>query len=353
MLQTVRFLFLPIRLHSANSLSSVRSRRYGWRLSGMSATAEPHVPCLTISLPQATMTMTVGPAATSMCVTPSGTTALINPYIFSFSNTPSSGSDLSGGIIAGIVFAVIAFLTVIGASVWLYRRKAASRPQPVLPYLHREGKSGDRSSIISGKSAATMKSTRSIRSALSLWSTFGSRQDLSNERSHSVEDGVRVEVDTVQVVEEPKTPITMPASGAALFTPRRTTREWTGYNGSGNRKSDEMTRPSTILSNSSITDESTQIEFPNRQMPKPDYAPFNNNYIVYGLGDAKIHPIATSGSSHTDPSEQDASQLSQRDLEALADIVAARINQRNDYSSSSSENHRATPNTTDLPPRYY
>lgn len=239
-------------------------------------------------------------------------------------------------------------------AIWLYRRKAASRPHPILPYNpNREGKAGDRSSVIS---AGTMKSGRSARSAVSLWSTFSNRQNPNIERGHSVEDGVRVEIDTVQVMEDSHTPVTIPASGVPLYAPRRTTREWAGYGVSGNRQSNEErsgTSPSTVLTRSSISEGSTEVEYPNQPLPKPDYSPFNDNYIVQSFGDAKASPVVSHSTSHTDPSEQDASQLSQRDLEALADIVAARLNQRTDYSSSSSENMRSAANVRDLPPRYY
>lgn len=270
--------------------------------------------------------------------------------------SPSRGAELSAAGIVAIVLGVLSFLAIIGTAIWFYRRKAASRPQPVLPH-HHAGKAGDRSSIISEKKAASIKSTRSVRSALSLWSTFSDHQNPINERSNSMESGVRVDIDTVQVVEEARTPVTAQTAGEPLFNPRRTTREWTGYGASGNRRpSDENDsfNPSTILSTSSITDESTQIEFPNHQpMPKPDYSPFNDNYIVPTFGDHKDPIMPSHRSDHTEPSEQDASQLSHSDLEALADIVAARLNQRTQYSSSSSEIGRTGLNATDLPPRYF
>jgi hypothetical protein len=87
------------------------------------------------------------------------------------------------------------------------------------------------------------------------------------QRSNAVEDGVRVHIDTVQVVEEPYSPMTVPPTGMALFTPRRTTREWTGY-GMGNVRrgrvdgDSDAFNPSTIISTSSIPEVTAEVDSP-------------------------------------------------------------------------------------------
>lgn len=254
----------------------------------------------------------------------------------------------------GIIFAALAFLMVVGMVLWVHRRKAASKPQHVESYIpnHRDGKHGDRSSVISGKSANG--SVRSARSALSLWSTFSNRQNINYERNNSVEDGVRIHIDTIQVVEEPYAPISVSPAGVALFTPRRTTREWTGYGVAGSIRKDRINssndtfNPSTIISTSSAQEEeATEVEFPTHQIAKPGPSPFNDSYNAHtAADDVKSSPVA----SNTEPSEHDASQLSQRDLEALADIVAARLVQRD---PPSLPHPRVASNASEQLPQYY
>lgn len=269
--------------------------------------------------------------------------------------TDSTNNNKSGPpatTIVGIAGAALAFLMVVGTAFWVYRRKATSSPQHVESYIpnHRDGKPGDRSSVISGRSANS--SVRSARSALSLWSTFSNHQNINYERNNSVEDGVRIHIDTIQVVEEPYAPISVSPTGVALFTPRRTTREWTGYGVAGNVRKDRVNgpsdtfNPSTIISTSSIQEEeATGVEFPT-QIAKPRSSPFDDPYNALTPADAKSSPVA----SNTEPSEHDASQLSQRDLEALADIIAARLDQRG---SPSSPQPRVASNASEQLPGYY
>jgi hypothetical protein len=154
---------------------------------------------------------------------------------------------------------------------------------------------------------------------LSLWSTFSNRQNINFQRSNAVEDGVRVHIDTVQVVEEPYSPMTVPLTSMALFTPRPTTREWTGYGMAGNVRRDRVggdshaLNPSTIISTSSIPEVTAEVGFPTHQIAKPGPSPFDDAHNVHNdvlNGDVKSSLIA----SNTDHSEHDASQLSQRDL---------------------------------------
>jgi hypothetical protein len=234
------------------------------------------------------------------------------PDLFSVTSGLKNNSELPGTTIVGITIAVLAFLMVIGTAFWVYRRNY--RPQRVLPYVlnQRGGKFGDRSSVISGKSAGSARSARSV------WSAFSNRQNIYVQRSNAIEDGVRVHIDTVQVVEEPYSPMTVPPTGMALFTPRRTTREWTGYGMAGNVRRDRVDsdndafNPSTIILTSSVPEETAKVENPTHQVAKPSPSPFDDAYNVHDhilSGEVKPPPIA----SDTDRSEHDASQLSQRD----------------------------------------
>lgn len=167
---------------------------------------------------------------------------------------------------------------------------------------------------------------------------------------------MRVHVDTVQVVEEPYAAMTVPLSGIAVFTPHLTTREWTGYGMAGNVRKyrvdgdGDAFNPSAIIS-TSVPEETAKVEFPTHQIAKPGPSPFDDAYNTHDHilnGDVQSLPIA----SNTDHLEHDAPQLSQRDLEALADIVAARLNQRAEHSPSPPQAPVA-PNATEEPPQYY
>jgi hypothetical protein len=113
---------------------------------------------------------------------------------------------------------------------------------------------------------------------------------------------VRVHIDTVQVVEEPYSPTPVPPTGMALFSPRRTTREWTGYGMAGNVRrgrvdgDSDAFNPSTIISTSSIQEETAKVETPTHQIARSGPSPFDdayndNDHILNG--DVKSAPVAS------------------------------------------------------------
>ncbi|PVG02287.1 hypothetical protein CPB86DRAFT_780710 [Serendipita vermifera] len=269
-------------------------------------------------------------------------------------NQPASGA-LSSGIIVGIVIAASAFLLVVGMAIWFYRGWTASRPKRVIPYNLEHKNAGDRSSIISGRS------NRSARSARSVWSTFSGRVGRTTP-APSVEDGVRVEIDTVQVIEEARSPMTGLHPSDPLFTSRRTTREWTGYpmkpQGRSQRMRDitESFGPSTVMTPSQTSSQDEPRTMPSRSLntshtSSEDMAsPFADRHGAAMHGSDSKAELGQRGDSSA-PSEADATQLSRETLEALADIVAARLHQRSETAPVS--NTRTSQNGTELPPRYY
>jgi hypothetical protein len=242
-------------------------------------------------------------------------------------------------------------------AIWFYRRWTASRPKRVIPYNFEGKNAGDRASIISGRSN---RSAISARSGISLWSTFSGRVG-RNTPAPSVEDGVRIEIDTVQVIEEARSPVAGLHPSDPLFTSRRTTREWTGYPMKGQARSQrirditESFGPSTVMTPSETSSGDEQRDVPSRS-PHTSHrtseditSPFaDRNGAVMHTSDSKA-ALGQRGDSDA-PSEADAKQLSRETLEALADIVAARLHQRSETTPVS--NTQSSQTGTDLPPRY-
>jgi len=86
-------------------------------------------------------------------------------------------------------------------------------------------------------------------------------------------------------------------SWKSLFTPRRTTREWSGYGMAGNVRKGHVDgdgdafNPSTIISTPSVPEETVEVEFPTHQIAKPGPSPFDDAYSLHDHilnGDVKI-----------------------------------------------------------------
>lgn len=218
----------------------------------------------------------------------------------------------------GIVLAVL-FL-IIGAVVWFCRRKSARESRTkVIPYAFERRKSAaDNQSIRSGRSF------KSVRSGTSMWSGF-TRSD-----KPFTEEGVRVQVDTVQVTESHSAPVSDNHTAIPLFNVRRTTREWSGYappTKYNRLRADQTTtrynssQPRSnpaggpISLQSAISTELTQLG-----VASPDPSP--NGIPNPSQSDSRY--------SETDPFETEsvppvAGTLSQSEMEKLADLVAYRL----------------------------
>lgn len=193
-------------------------------------------------------------------------------------------------------------------AVWCFRK--ISSPRRI--------QADDHASLISG------------RSRVSLWSRFSRRNDSPNT---SVEEGVRVDAGAAQVMEEHRTPTAL-QSITPFFTIRRTPHE---RNGDPSLDQNREDAPQIALHRTSDTHLSSIPEATEYSSPFPSdldstLSPFDDAHEVSieSSGPLKVPPASN---GHT-AADADAPQLSSEELEALADMVAARLHQRIGYSSA-------------------
>jgi hypothetical protein len=200
----------------------------------------------------------------------------------------------------------LAFLTIIGMAIWHFRKNSGPRR------LQADG-NNDHASLVSG------------RSRVSLWSRFSRRTDSPNT---SVEDGIQVDGGAAPVMEQNRTPATALQS---IFAIRRTPHERSG-DPLLDQNTEDVTPHRTLDTHLSSIPEATEYSSPFPSDLDSTLSPFDDAHdaAIENSGLLKVPPISN---DHT-AADADTPQLSTGELEALADMVAARLHQRIGYSSA-------------------
>lgn len=242
-------------------------------------------------------------------------------------NVSSPKTVLSTGAIIGIAFGALAFLVLcLFLVLWVRRKRpTTNRTQTDL--------NGDRASLI----------TR--RSGTSLLSSFGRR---NNGRNTSVEDGGHS--DDTPNMQENRAPSSRLQAILPLLTIRRASREWNRYplSNQNRRRSHRIIGHQTPDTRSRSIPEETEYTSPIPSSFESTESPFDDIHHVAVENDhlLKIPPSDTSRRVDTDA---DVPQLSSSELEALADMVAARLNQRMGHSTGPRSQDSHTTESEELP----
>jgi hypothetical protein len=181
-------------------------------------------------------------------------------------------------------------------AIWHFRKNSGPRR------LQADG-NNDHASLLSG------------RSRVSLWSRFSRRNGSPNT---SVEDGIQVGGSAAPVMEENRIPTTALQS---IFAIRRTPHERSG-DPLLDQNTEDATPHRTLETHLSSIPEATEYLSPFPSDLDSTLSPFDD-----------AHNVAIESNGHT-AADADAPQLSTGELEALADMVAARLHQRIGYSSA-------------------